>query len=187
MENKIIQKVLDGDIDAFRYFVDRYKDMAFSIAMSMSRDASLSEEIVQDAFLKAFKKLGQFEQKSKFSTWFYTIVVNETRTQLRKKKLTTLSLSAEDFIETDITEVNQTISGLHQQDQKRIINRTLGKLSSNESLLMRLFYLNENSIEEIRKITGLNVPNIKTTLYRARKNFYAVLIKEMQEEAVVLL
>ena len=187
MENKIIQKVLDGDIDSFRYFVDRYKDMAFSIAMSISRDATLSEEIVQDGFLKAFKKLGQFERKSKFSTWFYIIVVNEARSQLRKKKLTTLSLSAEDFIETDTAEVNQVISNLQNDDQRRIINRTLSKLSSQESLLMRLFYLNENSIEEIRRITGLNTSNIKTTLHRARKRFYTVLVKEMQEEAIALL
>ena len=187
MENKIIQNVLKGDIDAFRYFVDRYKDMAFSISMSMTKDASLSEEIVQDAFIKAFKKLGQFRQESKFSTCFYTIVVNETRIRLRKKKITTFSLNAEDFIETDIADVNQAVSNLQNEDQKRIINDTLSRLSSQESLLMRLFYLNENSVEEIRKMTGLNVSNIKTTLHRARKRFYSILVKEMQEEALALL
>jgi RNA polymerase sigma-70 factor (ECF subfamily) len=161
--------------------------MAFSISMSMTKDAPLSEEIVQDAFVKAFKKLGQFRKEAKFSTWFYTIVVNETRIRLRKKKLTTFSLSTGEFVETEIADVNQAISNLQNEDQKRIINDTLSRLSSQESLLMRLFYLNENSIEEIRKMTGLNIPNIKTTLHRARKRFYSILIKEMKEEALALL
>lgn len=187
MENKIIQKVLDGDIDAFKYFVDQYKDMAFSIAMSMTRDQSLSEEIVQDAFLKAYKKLGQFRKDSKFSTWFYAIVVNEVRIKMRRKKVVTVSLNTEDFFEMDIAEVNQAIFSLQNDDQKKIINSTLSKLSAQESLLMRLFYLNESSIEEIRKITGLSVSNIKTIMHRARKHFYAVLRNEMQDEAIALL
>lgn len=187
MENKIIQKVLDGDIDAFRYFVDRYKDMAFSITISMVRDEHLSEEIVQDAFIKAFKKLGQFRKESKFSTWFYAIVMNEVRIKMRRKKVTTVSLSYKDFIEPNIAEVNHAISNLQNDDQKKIINSTLSKLSSQESLLMRLFYLNESSVEEIRDITGLTVSNIKTVLHRARKHFYAVLSNEMQDEAIALL
>ena len=153
----------------------------------MTKDVSLSEEIVQDAFLKAFKKLSQFRKESKFSTWFYAIVINEVRIKMRKKKLATVSLNNEDFVETDIAEVNQAISNLQNDDQKKIINSTLSKLSSQESLLMRLFYLNESSVEEIREITGLTLSNIKTILYRARKHFYTVLMKEMQDEAIALL
>jgi RNA polymerase sigma factor (sigma-70 family) len=187
MENKIIQKVLEGNIDAFRYFVDQYKDMAYSITMSMTRDALLSEEIVQDAFLKAFQKLGQFRGESKFSTWFYTIVVNEVRIKMRKKKLSTLSLEREDLNESDISEVNQAVFNLQHDDQKQIINSTLSKLSPQESLLIRLFYLNDNSIEEIHTITRLNRSNIKTILHRARKHFYSILMKEMKDEAITLL
>ena len=107
--------------------------------------------------------------------------------KMRRKKYRTFSLNHEDFVEADIADVNQAVSSLENEDQKRIINNTLSRLSPQESLLMRLFYLNDNSIEEIRSITGLTRSNIKTVLHRARKHFYMILMKEMKEEAISLL
>lgn len=187
MENEIIQRVIHGDVNAFRYFIDRYKDMAFSIAMSIIRDETLAEDIVQNGFIKAFNNLNRFKQQSKFSTWLYTIILNEARSHIRRNKLNTLSLDSENFLEVGAAETNQAMFNLQVEDQKRMINDTLSRLSPRESLLLRLFYLNENSIEEIRKITGLTISNIKTSLHRARQNFYQVLKKEMKKEADTLL
>jgi len=187
MESEIIRRIIHGETDTFRYFIDHYKDMAFSIAMSMTSDASLAEDVVQDAFIKAFKNLKQFEMRSKFSTWFYAIVVNEARIQTRTPKLDTQSLDSDFFQGTEPAEDNRALFNLYAEDQKRVINSALSKLSSRESLLMRLFYLNENSIREIRKITGFTVPSIKTGLHRARKNFARALEKELKGEATVLL
>jgi RNA polymerase sigma factor (sigma-70 family) len=184
VEVDILRRILHGEVDAFRYFIDTYKNMAFSIAMGMIQDESIAEDIVQTAFIKAFKNLKQFKKKSKFSTWFYTIVVNETRMQLRKNKCNIKSLDDDNFHEKELYEENPALLNLHKEDQKRMINNALSKLSPRENLLIRLYYQNENSIEEIQKITGFTVSNIKTGLHRARQNFNRVLTKEYKGEMI---
>lgn len=186
MESEIIRKIIHGDTDEFRYFIDRYKDMAFSIAISMIPDEPIAEDVVQDAFIKAFKNLKQFRRKAKFSTWFYAIVVNEARIQKRKRKLSVLSLDSDFFNGSEPFEDNQALHNLHAEDQKRVINGALSNLSDRESLLLRLFYLNENSIREIHKITGFSVSSIKTGLHRARKSFNRVLKMTLKDEAANL-
>jgi RNA polymerase sigma-70 factor (ECF subfamily) len=182
VEIDIIRRILHGEVDAFRYFIDTYKDMAFSLVMGMVEDESIAEDVVQTAFINAFKNLKKFKKKSKFSTWFYTIVLNEARIQLRKNKSNVLSLEDYKFHETELHIENPALLNLHRSDQKRIINNVLSKLSSTENLLMRLYYQNENSIDEIHKITGFGVSKIKTGLHRARRNFARILKKEFKAE-----
>lgn len=184
-EIDIIKRVLHGDVDAFRYFIETYKDFAFSLAMGMMRDESTAEDVVQAAFINAFKNLKKFKRKSKFSTWFYTIVLNEARIQLRKNKGNILSLEDYDFHESEFCIENPALNNLHKSDQKRLINKTLSKLSATENLLMRLYYQNENSMEEIQKITGFTISKIKTGLHRARKNFIRILAKENKSEMII--
>jgi RNA polymerase sigma factor (sigma-70 family) len=186
VEVDIIRRVLHGEVDAFRYFIDAYKDMAYTLAMGVIQDESIAEDVVQTAFINAFKNLKQFKMKSKFSTWFYTIVVNEARIQLRKNKNNIRSLEIENIHETELFEENPALLNLHSADQKRIVNNALSKLSSSENLLMRLFYQNENSIEEIQKITGFTVSKIKTGLHRARQNFNRALSKACKGEIIAL-
>jgi RNA polymerase sigma factor (sigma-70 family) len=186
VEVDIIRRVLHGEVDAFRYFIDTYKDMAFTIAMGMIQDESVAEDIVQTAFIKAFKNLKQFKMKSKFSTWFYAIVVNEARILLRKNKSNFQSMETENVNETELYEENPALLNLHRSDQQRIINNTMSKLSPRENLLMRLYYQNENSIEEIQNITGFSISKIKTGLHRARQSFHRALTKECKGEMITL-
>lgn len=78
--------------------------------------------------------------------------------------------------------VNNSISELTEKDQKYYINKGLEKLLPNDSLILRLFYLEENSLKEIGEITGFSNTNIKTILHRARKRFYSVLKEELRHE-----
>ena len=132
-EIDIIKRVLQGEVDAFRYFIDTYKDMAFTLVMGMLQDESIAEDVVQTSFIKAFKNLKQFKMKSKFSTWFYTIVVNEARIQLRKNRSNVKILEIENIHETDLFEENPALSNLHRSDQQRIIDIALRKSTTDES------------------------------------------------------
>ena len=86
MDELYIQQVLQGDINSYRYLVEKYKNMAFTIARGITGADLVAEEVVQDGFLKAFQNLKKFKRKAKFSTWFYKIVVNESLKRARKKK-----------------------------------------------------------------------------------------------------
>jgi RNA polymerase sigma factor (sigma-70 family) len=173
MDEIYIQRILEGDHQAFRQLITKYKDMAYSIAMSVVKDEFFAEEIIQVSFLIAYNKLATFKGASKFSTWFYRIVINESFKLAKRQKSEFV-----DFMDTppDISvEIDNAILKLEVDDQKYFINEALKKISAKESLALRLFYLEENSIEEISGITGWSSSNIKVVLHRARVNLRYVL------------
>ena len=83
-DDEYIRRVLSGESNAFRFLIEMYKDMAFNIAVSIVKDDQFAEEVVQDSFLKAFNGLKSFQNKSKFKSWFYRIVVNESFQRFKK-------------------------------------------------------------------------------------------------------
>jgi RNA polymerase sigma factor (sigma-70 family) len=173
MDKNCIQRVLNGETNEFRQLITKYKDMAYSIAISVIKDEFYAEEILQVSFLKAYDKLNTFNGESKFSTWLYRIVINESFKLLKKQKIELL-----DFVDTPPENSNETYTSilkLEVDDQKYYINEALKKISSKESLVLRLFYLEENSIEEICDITGWSDSNIKVILHRARINLKFIL------------
>src|SRR5476651_2727198 len=137
MDEVYVKKVLDGDTDAFRYFLKTYKDMAFSLAISILKDEFLAEEAVQLAFIKAFKGIGQFKFNSAFRTWFYRIVLNESFGLRKKNKKEFLEFKPgynEDVADESI------LLGLQKDEQVYYINEALKILPDRESLVLRLFY-----------------------------------------------
>jgi RNA polymerase sigma-70 factor (ECF subfamily) len=179
MEDLYIRKVCEGDTDAFRYFVKEYKDMAFSIAVSVVKDEFIAEEVVQDAFLKAFKGLKSFNRRSKFSTWFYRIVTNEALMQLKKMKKEIVIQHSE--YDNDVEDEGLLLS-LQEHEQAYLINEALKKIPPKESLVLRLFYLQEESIKEVCEITGWTEANAKVMLHRARKHMLTALNEIMESE-----
>ena len=179
MDDFYIKKVLSGDIQAFRYFVKEYKDMAFSVAMSVVKEEFSAEEVVQDAFLKAFKALASFNQKAKFSSWLYRIVLNEAYAKLRKMKRDMVSY-AENYDEEIMDE--SILLDLKADEQSYLINTALNELSPKESVALRLFYLQEESIKEVCIITGWTEANTRVILHRARKNMLKVVNSLFKKE-----
>jgi RNA polymerase sigma factor (sigma-70 family) len=173
MDEICINQILQGDSQAFRQLITKYKDMAYSIAMSVVKDEFYAEEILQESFLIAYDKLATFKGNSKFSTWFYRIVINQSFKIAKKHKTEFV-----DFVETppEISdEIENAILKLELDDQKHYITEALKKIAPKESLILRLFYLDENSIEEIRSISGWSSSNIKVILHRARINLKHIL------------
>ena len=187
MDNLYIQKVLNGDYSAFSYFVDNYKDMAYSIAYRILENREDSEEIVQDSFLKAFNSLKKFRQDSKFSTWFYKIVVNNALTKAKRRKLINKNDDFTEIENVEFEKIETVYSGLSQDERKKYINHALDKLNMEDRLILTLYYLNENSIEEIVEITNIKRENLKMKIHRARQKMYVILEQELKTELKDLL
>ena len=165
MDDEYIDKVLSGNPHAFRYFVETYKDMAFNVAVSIVKDDHYAEEVVQDAFLKSFNGLKGFNRTAKFKSWFYRILVNESFQRLRKLN--------KHLPWQDIAEVEESYFEPAQEPQNEKaeqMRKAIGSLSSKESLVLNLFYLEEYNLKEIMEITGWSIANVKVILHRARKN-----------------
>jgi len=179
MDEIYIQQVLQGNVNSYRYLVEKYKNMVFTIAQGITKEDLVAEEVAQDTFLKAFQNLDRFKKKAKFSTWLYKIAVNESLRKVRKKSLKFENLDDLTMNDEHIRMEPESIEQLHEEEQREMITNILNKLNTNESLVLRLYYLEEMSIEEINKITGFSSSNVKVILYRARKNFAARINKSV--------
>ncbi len=182
MEKQYVRKVLEGDESQFSYFIETYKDMAFSIAFRIVNNIEDAEEVVQDSFFKAFRSLGEFRQDSKFSTWFYKIVVNCSLSKNKKRKLEITDVDPIKSSNMVLEQVEEEYRNLGSTEQKRIINYALERLNEEERVILTLYYLNENSIDEVAEICGIKSGNLKMKLHRARKKMYTLLNSSMQTE-----
>lgn len=184
----IIAKVKAGDMTAFNVLIDEYKAMAFTLALKLMKNREDAEEVAQDAFLKAYKNINQFEGNSKFSTWLYTIVYNTALTRLRKKKLPTSDLDGhrEEYL-SSYSESDKEWHQLQKAERSGYIKQALDLLSPEDQIAITLFYLNENSIQEICEITGWELSNVKVRLHRSRKRLLKVLEQLLDTEVRSLL
>lgn len=180
-ESHYLDKVLNGDAKAYRYFVQKYKDLVFAITFRIVKNTQDAQELSQDAFLKAYQQLHTFDNKAKFSTWLYKIAFNLALNKNRQFKQSTLSYDdVESFHFADESEA--ALRNLKLEQQKEYINIALNSLPEDESLLLTLYYLAENSVGEICQITSLSEANVKVKLHRARKKLYSNLEQALKGE-----
>ena len=175
MDEKLqIAKVLKGDTSAFGYFVETYQDMAVTIAYRICNNRQDAEDIVQNAFVKAFHNLHAFRSDSKFSTWFYRIVYNTAVSHTNTSGFNTGFVDYNQGADSSFSELD-TLDQIEEKEKSALINQTMEKMPRDESLMLTLFYLEENSIKEVATITGLSEANVKVKLHRARKRFAEVM------------
>ena len=164
-----IDKVLSGDASSFSYLVERYKDMAYTVALKIVRNVEDAEEVAQDSFIKAFQQLRTFQGKSKFSTWLYTIVYRTAISKTRKKKIEVTAID-EYVVDNYSTDSSfSQIDSLRHEEQEHFIKAAIDRLPELDALLITLFYMNDNTLDEIKEITGYSKTNVKVRLFRARK------------------
>jgi len=177
-----IERVLNGDQSSFAILVGRHKNMAFTIANRILKNREEAEEITQDAFLKAYKSLKSFKQKSKFSTWLYKIVYNLSVSQVRKKKTKVYSIDDDEKQHFELPEASYKMDELEQKDQKKYLEKAIEQLSEEEQTIILLFYHQELSSEEIASIVNLSISNVKVKLFRVRKKLYEHLNQLLKSE-----
>ena len=179
-----IERVLKGDTQYFSYFVDKYKDVVFSIALKVLRNREDAEEMAQESFVKAFKSLHTFKGEAKFSTWLYRITYNNCISEVRKKKLK--------FVSTDEVQISDEpeemyLDGIPAENRAKYVKAALEKLPEDEYILILLYYFEDKSVDEISEITGLTASNAKVKLFRARKKLYTILNEMLKEDIYTIL
>lgn len=165
---KYIDEVKEGDLEAFSHLVEKYKEMVYAVALKLLGNADDAEDIAQESFIKAYEKIGEFKKESKFSTWLYTITYRSALYYRRKNKISTRNIQVQDHEVFQAT-ANTQIENFKIEEQQKFVKLAIDSLRPIEGLLVTLYYIDENTIEEISSITDLSVTNIKVKLFRARK------------------
>jgi RNA polymerase sigma-70 factor (ECF subfamily) len=164
-----IQQVLNGDAAAYRNLVEKHQDLVFAIVSRIVIAREEAEEVAQDVFVKAYRKLKDFKAEAKFSTWLYRIAYNAAVSHTRKKKVEFTAADEEMMEKLEEEDVQQEVMGLSAEDQGKLIRKALGSLPGTDKLIVTLFYYHEKSTEEIAGIVNMKPNNVKVKLHRIRK------------------
>lgn len=174
-ENDLWRSAVNGDLDSIARLVSTYRDFSYTIARGIVLNNEDAEEVVQDAFMKAFSSLGKFRNASKFSTWLYRIVYNTAVTKLKSRGLPAISMDLQPGSESNATAENQGWDSLQQMERKKYVQLALNRLSKEDRLVITLYYIEEKNIAEICEILGAGKSAIKMRLLRGRKQLEASL------------
>src|SRR3954466_275323 len=171
----LVRRAKGGDVSAFEELVKRYDRNVFRIAQHITQNREDAEDVVQDAFLKAYTNLAQFQGQSKFYTWLVRIAVNEALMKLRRRRPERMvSLdedvkTEEDSIPREIADWSPNPEQLYDQGElKEILQKTIQGLPPGFRTVFILRDVEGLSTEETADALGLSVPAVKSRLLRAR-------------------
>ena len=174
---QLIERVLKGETAAYRALVNRHKDYAFTIAYRLLGKREEAEEAAQDAFVRAFNGLANFNREAKFTTWFYRIVLNAALTIQQKIKRPTEDLENAAILlhRSSYGKGADESNPTKQKEQRYYIELALKQLPPDDVTMITLFYLKEQSLDEIAEICGIEANTVKVKLHRARKRLAEVM------------
>ena len=174
-ELALVEAAKAGDMGAFEELVRRYDRNVFRIAQHITQNREDAEDVVQEAFLKAYGNLGQFQGQSKFYTWLVRIAVNEALMKLRRRRPErTVSLdqdveTGEDTIPREVADWSPNPEQQYNQAELReILTKTIQGLPSSFRTVFVLRDVEGLSTEETAEALELSIPAVKSRLLRAR-------------------
>ncbi|HZX59527.1 MAG TPA: sigma-70 family RNA polymerase sigma factor [Mucilaginibacter sp.] len=185
---ELIEQTLAGNQAAYADLVRRHQRFVFTLALRFSKNREDAEEIAQDCFIKAYRSLSAFQKQSKFSTWLYTIVYTTAMTFLRKKRVDTDSIDDENmYIQLE----NQS-SGLknnlaESKSRSYYLQQAISQLLPDDAAIITLFYMGEQSLEEISQALGIEANTVKVKLFRARQRLKEKLETNLKNEVKELI
>lgn len=166
-DTEIINRVLSGDQQAFSLLVAAYQRKALSLAMRLMQNGNEAEDLVQDAFVKAYTSLASFRGGSSFSTWFYRIVYTTCLNALQKQRRVPIAESLDE--DSTPSWIEPTIFDDVDRDMvDQVLREEMSLMPPLYAVVMDLFYGEECSYEQIVKITGMPLGTVKTRLNRGR-------------------
>ena len=189
-DEELVRLAKGGDTAAFGKLMQRYQNKIYRLGRRMTETDEDAEDVLQESFIKAFKSLGGFKEKSKFSTWLYRITVNLALMKLRKRKLDTVSLdepvaTEEGSVQRDVEDdVLDPLEQLIETESLETLDMAIADLPPRYRAVFVLRHVEELSTEETARILRLTVPAVKSTLHRARKELREKLIERLRNQTI---
>jgi RNA polymerase sigma-70 factor (ECF subfamily) len=174
-EMVLVNSAKAGDVGAFEELVRRYDRNVFRIAQHITQNREDAEDVVQDAFMKAYENLPQFQGQSKFYTWLVRIAVNEALMKLRRRRPERM-VSLDEEVRTEEDSMPREIADwspnpeqqYNQAELKDILGKTIQGLPPSFRTVFVLRDVEGLSTEETAEALSLSIPAVKSRLLRAR-------------------
>ena len=182
----------DGDSEAFGELVNRYQNKIYRLARRLTDNQEDAEDVLQEAFIRAFRAIGGFRGASKFSTWLFRITVNLAAMKRRAQRYYVESL--DEPISTKDGEIMRDIRDTSFDPLTILIIKEIGEtldtaisdLSPTNRAVFVLRHIEGLSTEETREILNISIPAVKSRLHRTRAALQEKLTRLAQEESGVV-
>jgi RNA polymerase sigma-70 factor (ECF subfamily) len=173
-EHLLVAAAKRGETAAFEELVSRYEKKIFRLTMNITRNREDAEDAMQDAFLKSYAHLKDFQEDSRFYTWLVRIAANEALMRLRKRRPNQFSLDEpiegdDDLMPRELEDWGPSPEQrFAQTEMHEILSEVIDKLEPDFRVVFVLRDVEELSTEETAKTLGISVPAVKSRLLRAR-------------------
>lgn len=166
-ELALLEEIRRGDVRKYALLVDRYKDRGLALALRILRTREDAEEVLQDAFVRAYRGLSDFRGDSSFGTWFYRILYNLCLSRTRSRIDPAQRLD-DPVVEDLIADDGGEMDSLEDRDLLRLLTTEVDRLPDVYRIPLTLFYLQDRTYDEIAGLTHQPLGTVKTNLHRAR-------------------
>jgi RNA polymerase sigma-70 factor (ECF subfamily) len=161
---QLIAEILGGDVESFSVLFQRYRDVCTRFAVRMLGSGLDADDVLQSAFMRAYRNLASCRDPQRFGGWLYQIVVNECRTFSSRQRRRELRFVADpDLVDRAVAVSNEDVDGSMSEH----VERALAKLPVEQREAFLLKYVEEMSYEEIAEVTGVGVSALKMRVKRA--------------------
>src|ERR1700678_502953 len=173
-EGSLVAAAKGGDITAFETLVGRYERKIFRLAQNITQNKEDAEDAMQEAFLKSYQHLDEFQGNSRFYTWLVRGAVNQALMKLRKRRPNQISLdenedTGEGTFPREVEDWGPSPKDSYEQRELgHILNPTIAELEPPFRIVFQLRDIEELSTEETAEALGLSIPAVKSRLLRAR-------------------
>jgi RNA polymerase sigma-70 factor (ECF subfamily) len=185
-DEQLVAWAKDGDTAAFEELIHRHRDKIYARAMIMMRNEGDAIDLSQEAWVKSWQRLHQFQGESSFATWMTRIVINLCLDQIRRQKRTRAE-SIEELEEAGgverqmpIAESNPT-EGLESEEVRRRIDEAMGKLTDAHRTVLVMHEFEGLEYKEIAKRVGISIGTVMSRLFYARRRL-ASLLQSLKRE-----
>jgi RNA polymerase sigma-70 factor, ECF subfamily len=176
----LVVSVRKGDLNAFELLVTRHQKQMFNIACRITGDSEDAAEVVQDAFVSAYRNIRSFKSRSRFSTWLVAITINCARNRLKqyRSRMSREPVSLDDPVHTGDGKIivdppsrePSVLDRIEQMDIRRAVQDCISRLEPGFREVLVLRDLQDFSYEEIGKILNVREGTVKSRLFRARES-----------------
>ena len=170
---ELIQDVKSGLKNEFAELVERHEKFLLKVVVRMTRDLDAAEDIVQEAFIKAFRRLHLFEGRSSFRSWLYQIALNTARNRFRRSNRE--SIGTDHF---DVAIESESESQMIAVDVREVIQKEVDKLPERQRMALILCRYENKSYQEIAVMMNCSVSAVESCIHHAKKAL-SVTLKKM--------
>jgi len=169
-ESQLIAEAKAGDKEAFSMLVEKYQRPVFSVCYRMLGTPTAAEDAAQEAFIRAYKALDRYDPERSFATWILSIASNYSIDQLRKMKVTILSMDSDKHAWLAPPDPGPSPEKAALDKEKNaLVQAILADLTETDRAAVILQYWHDYSYEEIAETLDLSSSAVKSRLFRARK------------------